>query len=180
LGRHEVWNAALAIGVVVALGLDPEPALAAIEKGSGVPGRLQWFVNDHGVNIIDDTYNANPASTEAALETLVEVAAGGRTIAVLGDMLELGPDAIDYHRNVARYAADLDIDLLFSAGRYAGDMAREFGDSDGLAANDCGDLLSTLKQTVQPGDWVLVKGSRGMRMERAVAALMGPQQSEDK
>ncbi|HIN85833.1 MAG TPA: hypothetical protein EYN06_05070, partial [Myxococcales bacterium] len=179
LGRHEIWNAALAMGVVVGLGLDPEPALLAIEQGSGIGSRLQWTVNNAGVNIIDDSYNANPGSTVAALDTLVEVAAGARTIAVLGDMLELGPDAAKMHRDVAYYAADLDVDMLFCVGEFSGQMVQAFGGDEVLAVSDCSELLEVLKETVQSGDWVLIKGSRGMRMERAVAALSDTSKPED-
>ena len=179
LGRHEIWNAALAMGVVVGLGLDPEPALLAIEQGSSIGGRLQWTVNNVGVNIIDDSYNANPGSTVAALDTLVEVAAGARTIAVLGDMLELGPDAAKMHRDVAYHAADLDVDMLFCADEFSGQMVQAFGSDKVFTVSDCSELLEVLKETVQPGDWVLIKGSRGMRMERAVVALSDTPKPEE-
>jgi UDP-N-acetylmuramoyl-tripeptide--D-alanyl-D-alanine ligase len=171
LGRHEIWNAALAMGVIVGLGLDPQPGISALEQGACVPGRLQWTVEGDGVNVIDDSYNANPASTCAALETLVEVAGGARTIAVLGDMLELGPDAPALHQQVAQHAADLDVDLLFYAGAHPQLIREAFTTDEVVTADDCSELLPILQSTVQNGDWVLVKGSRGMRMERAVELL---------
>ena len=166
LARHDIWNAALAVGVVVAMGLDPEPGLRALERYEGVRGRLTWRVTPDVVNVIDDTYNANPASTRAALETLAELGADHPTVAVLGDMLELGPEAI------GQAAADMDIGHLVACGAHAADVARGYG-ADALTAPTATDAIDAVRRLAVPGAWVLVKGSRGMRMERVVAALCG-------
>jgi UDP-N-acetylmuramoyl-tripeptide--D-alanyl-D-alanine ligase len=171
LARHEVWNAALVVGVLAALGLDPAPGIAALAHYQAVEGRICWRVSPRGVNVIDDTYNANPASMKSALRSLGEVALGARTIAVLGDMLEMGGQAPAYHEEVGRFAAELGVDYLFAVGTFAEAIVRGFGSSDCHEAADCQDVLEPLCSLVEPGDWVLVKGSRGMRMERAVNAL---------
>lgn len=174
LARHDVWNAALGVGVLAALGLDPAPGLEALQRHQGVQGRLQWRVTPGGVNVIDDTYNANPASVRAALETLAEVGGDGRRIAVLGDMLELGDDAPALHEQVGTAAADMDVDRLFVVGGFARHVAAGFMDDESVfVAGDCADIIAPVRRLVKPGDWVLVKGSRGMRMERLVGALMG-------
>jgi UDP-N-acetylmuramoyl-tripeptide--D-alanyl-D-alanine ligase len=177
LGRHDVYNAALAIGVVVALGLDPRPGLDALFAYQGLSNRLSWKVTPTGVNVIDDTYNANPASMRAALQTLVEVAPPGRKIAVLGDMLEMGEGAAEFHEEIGMLAADLDVDILVAVGPNGPVMAAGYGD-DALSANDASLVLDQVVGVARSGDWVLVKGSRGMRMERVVAALMGPDWEE--
>ena len=173
LGQHEVYNAGLALGVAVGLGLDPVPGLRALAQHTGVPGRLQWKVTTTGVNVIDDTYNANPGSMRAALKTLAEVAQTDRRIAVLGDMLELGPDATALHEDIGAFAADLEVDYLFACGEHAGAVVAGFmSETDNtVIADDAAELAAPLLDVVRPGDWVLVKGSRGARMERLVEAL---------
>ncbi len=172
LARHDVINAALAIGVVVALGLEVEPALTALTRHTGVYGRMAWVVTPRGVNVIDDTYNANPGSMRAALEALCEAGAGARRLAVLGDMRELGPSAATLHEEIGGVAGDLGIDALYAVGRYAENVATGYAGDRVVAAENAGEIVGHLMKTVRRGDWVLVKGSRGMRMERVVEALM--------
>jgi len=173
MGRHDVWNAALAVGALVALGLDPGPGLKALQKQTaGLGGRLTWKFSKAGVNVIDDSYNANPASMRAALTTLAEVAGADRKIAVLGDMLELGDGAPGFHEEIGALAADLDVHTLFVAGRFAADVAAGYLEDSVVVAADAAELVSKVTAMVRPGDWVLVKGSRGMRMERVVHALL--------
>lgn len=171
LGRHDVWNAALVVGILVALELDPAPGLEALYRRTGLGSRLHWKVTKSGVNVIDDTYNANPASVRAALETLRDVAGSQRRIAVLGDMLELGPGAAELHEEVGTLASDLGVEALFVAGEFAGDVARGYGEANLVRAGGSDELAPWVVDAAQPGDWVLVKGSRGARMERVVEAL---------
>ncbi len=173
LARHDVINAALAVGVVVALGLDVEPALAALTRHTGVYGRMAWVVTPRGVNVIDDTYNANPGSMRAALEALAEAGAGARRIAVLGDMRELGHGAPALHTELGALAGDLGVDALYAVGRHAEDYATGYAGDRVVCGDDVPDVVAHLTKTVRKGDWVLVKGSRGMRMERVVEALVG-------
>ena len=142
--------------------------------------RLQ-SVSQEGVAIINDAYNANPASVAAALEVLAETPAS-RRIAVLGDMLELGDRAEELHRQAGREAAGRGIDLLIGVGalgRYIAEGAKDAG-----AAAECIDevteLARELPARLRQGDAVLVKGSRGMAMERVVQAVCEARATDDK
>ncbi len=176
LGRHDVWNAALAVAILVALDLEPAAGIEALERFPGTPGRLHWRPARGGaVNVLDDSYNANPASMRAGLDTLAEIArknGATRMIAVLGDMRELGERAPSLHEHVGAHAAAVEVDALFAVGRHAEDLARGFGDGV-VCASDCAAILEPLARFVRAGDWVLVKGSHSLRMERAVQALLG-------
>ena len=138
-------------------------------------GRMQ--VREIGdVHVIDDTYNANPRSVAAALETLVTGEGGGRRFAVLGDMLELGVTGAELHREIGETAAALDVDRLMVTGplgRHLAEGARAAGMSPErvgwYASHD--DLVHDLLAELEAGDRVLVKGSRGMHMERVVQGI---------
>ncbi len=125
--------------------------------------------------MIDDTYNANPESMTAALATLQQMRAGGRGIFVSGDMLELGAQAPELHRQVGALAARTQVDRLYACGEHGAAVAAG-AQKEGLpAANTITgsreEILEDLKGWLQPGDWVLVKGSRGMAMEKVVEGL---------
>lgn len=175
-GRHNAWNAAAAVAVGLGLGVSLADAAAALERAVPVKGRLVWR-EAGGVRVLDDTYNANPASLRAALDALGEGArsAVGRTWVVLGDMLELGVHSEAAHRDAGRWAAALPVAGLATAGpemRLAGDAARAAGCPDVAAYDTPEGAAGHVAARVAPGDRVLVKGSRGMRMERAVEALL--------
>jgi UDP-N-acetylmuramoyl-tripeptide--D-alanyl-D-alanine ligase len=126
------------------------------------------------VRIIVDCYNANPASTRAAVRLLAESKAKGRRIAVLGDMLELGPTTAQLHADVGAYVAAQGIDTLIASGplaRHLAQGARAAGMAAVQEAADAPAAAAELLALVEPGDVVLVKGSRGMRLERVVQAL---------
>ena len=179
IGLHNALNAAAAAAAGWALGLDAN----AIEKGlleARTPGRRMRPVplaNDR--LLLDDCYNANPASTVAALETLTELSAGrGKPIAILGDMLELGPTELDLHREVGRKAAQSGLSLLIAFGdraRSLRDAAVEAGLPAGIAlcTSDPAEAARWADERSARGDVLLVKGSRGMRMERISDALSG-------
>jgi len=129
-----------------------------------------------GRRVLVDCYNANPASMRAAIETLAELAGDRRAIAVLGDMLELGPGAEALHRETGRLAGELGVDTLYLFGEHA--QATAAGAREGgLAAAVVRELPThaaigeALRAMLRPGDWVLVKGSRGQRMEEVVRLL---------
>lgn len=173
-GRHNVLNALAAAGVGVALGLP----LADIARGLGtvrpVKGRCVWHERG-GVRILDDSYNANPVSVAAALDTLAAERARGRLVAVLGDMLELGAIADAAHREVGRRAAALGVAALLGIGprmRAAVAEAQGAGLAGAHHAATFEDAVAWLLEHLAPGDVVLVKGSRGMRLERVVEALL--------
>ncbi len=169
-GRHNVMNALAATAASLAMGATPSMVQAGLAAMRPVHGRLEQRRGHHGAAIIDDTYNANPASLRAGMEVLA--ARGGRRLLVLGDMGELGESAAALHAEAGRTARALGLDGLYATGelsRHAveafGSGARHFSDQSGLVAA----LLPVLGANVT----VLVKGSRSRRMENVVAALSG-------
>ena len=173
-GRHNVGNALAAAAAGVALGLplaDIARGLAAVRP---VAGRCVWK-QAGAVTILDDTYNASPTSVRAALDTIATHRRGRRVIVVLGDMLELGAVTDDAHRAVGREVAALPADELIGVGRamrLAVEAAREAGLGEARHSTTFEDTVAHLLKRVVAGDLVLVKGSRGMRMERVVDALV--------
>jgi UDP-N-acetylmuramoyl-tripeptide--D-alanyl-D-alanine ligase len=179
IGTHNGNNAAAAAAVGVALGLDAETILRGLANAT-TPGRRMRPVRlPSGALLIDDCYNANPSSTKAALLTLTHLVRGkGRAIAVLGDMLELGPTELDLHRDVGRYAAGAGLSLLVCFGKRAralGEGAHEAGVAAASieSTDDPAEAVRLVQARMRPEDVVLVKGSRGMRMERISDALAG-------
>ncbi len=137
------------------------------------PGRGQRITLPGGVLVIDDCYNANPMSMLAALRDLQATTAGQngvRRVAVLGDMLELGPQERAYHSTLGEQAEATDVDLLVTVGPLAAAAAEEFG-GEAHAVADAGEAAALVPELLQPGDVVLVKGSRGVGLELVCAAL---------
>ncbi|TCL58276.1 UDP-N-acetylmuramoyl-tripeptide--D-alanyl-D-alanine ligase [Hydrogenispora ethanolica] len=172
-GRHNVLNALAAFAVGREFGMNPEPIKKGLAQSQLTEKRLH-IVKRYGFSIIDDTYNASPSSVKAALETLLTMGAGNRKIAVLADMLELGPTSNQIHREIGEYAAQIGIDLLLTFGELAHDYnagfdSRSPGKSEHFSQKSA--LITHLKSILQPGDLILIKGSRGMKMEEVVAAL---------
>jgi UDP-N-acetylmuramoyl-tripeptide--D-alanyl-D-alanine ligase len=152
---------------------------AALEGGSSAAHRMAVHEGASGATIVDDTYNASPVSVTAALDFLAEtpVAAGRRRIAVLGDMLELGPDEERLHRQVGDHAART-ADAIVTVGprgAWIADGARAAGASVVLEVGDAGAAAAVLDRDVAPGpgDVVLLKASRGIELDRAVEILLG-------
>jgi UDP-N-acetylmuramoyl-tripeptide--D-alanyl-D-alanine ligase len=167
-GRHNVANAAAAAAAAIAAGASPEAIVSGLESMEPVAGRLEVKSIDGDICIIDDTYNANPASLQAALEVLA--AFPGRHWLVLGDMAELGDEAPDYHRQVAALVRDYPIDRLLTIGELSRLTSTSFGQgAHHHASMDA--LVASLGESLEPHTTVLVKGSRSMGMERVVAAL---------
>jgi UDP-N-acetylmuramyl pentapeptide synthase len=125
-------------------------------------------VNVDGVTILNDTYNANPDSTMAALRTLAALPATGKRIAVLADMLELGAAAPAEHERIGRAVTELKIDYLLTYGTLGSIIARAAGLPTAMQYDQKNILAEYLLELLTPGDVVLVKGSRGMRMEDVV------------
>ncbi len=167
-GRHNVANAAAATAAALAVGAAPEAIVSRLESMRPVPGRLELKTIDGDICIIDDTYNANPASLRAGLEVLA--ACPGRHWLVLGDMAELGDEAPDYHRQVAQLVRDYGVDRMLTIGELSRLTTISFGEgADHHASIDA--LVASLGESLKPHTTVLVKGSRSMGMERVVAAL---------
>ncbi len=173
-GRHMVYNALAAVAVGRLFNVPEYEIKAALEEVTGAEHRLQ-IRRAGGLLVIDDAYNANPASCRAALQTLAEMKCRGRRIAVLGDMLELGDAAETEHRRLAETALTCGVDLLFLFGkltRFTAESAAKAGMKNLFHTETQEDLIEALKDAVQPGDLVLVKGSRSMRMEVVVDELL--------
>jgi UDP-N-acetylmuramoyl-tripeptide--D-alanyl-D-alanine ligase len=173
-GAHNVTNALAAAAVGHALGLELPDIVRGLEAARPVKGRCVWR-EAGGVRILDDTYNANPVSVRAAIETVCAARGQGRTLVALGDMLELGAPAVEAHREVGRTVAAAGVAEFIGVGRLAAEAveaAREAGLAGALHTTTFEDTVAHLLKRVAPGDVLLVKGSRGMRMERVVDALI--------
>jgi UDP-N-acetylmuramoyl-tripeptide--D-alanyl-D-alanine ligase len=173
-GRHNVTNALAAAGAGLALGVSLEDVATGLAAARPAKGRCVWRAAGD-VRILDDTYNANPESVRAALDVVKTHHRGARVVAVLGDMLELGAIADDAHREVGRYAAASGVAVLVGMGRHARvlvEAGRAAGISETHHTETFEDTVAFLLKELVPGDLVLVKGSRGMRMERIVDALV--------
>jgi UDP-N-acetylmuramoyl-tripeptide--D-alanyl-D-alanine ligase len=176
-GRHMIANALCALAAAEASGLlraDFATVRRALEDFRGMPGRLALRACRDGLRILDDTYNANPESLRAALRTLAALAAPGRAFAVLGDMLELGDDAERLHEESGRTIAGSGVTALIGVGPLAACAvagARAAGLACAESAADPAAAARRIRQLAVPGDLVLIKGSRGSRMERVASAL---------
>jgi UDP-N-acetylmuramoyl-tripeptide--D-alanyl-D-alanine ligase len=173
-GRHNAWNAAAAAAVGVALGVPLAVAVEGLGRAAPVKGRLVWR-EAGGVRILDDTYNANPVSLRAALDALRDAGGPGGLWVVFGDMLELGPGSEPAHAEAGRWIATLPAAGLATAGaaaRATAATAAAAGCPDVQACRTPEEAAAHVAARVRPGDRVLVKGSRGMRMERAVEAVL--------
>jgi len=176
-GRHNVANAVAAAAAAYAFGV-PDAAIVAGLEAFRPPAMRSRVLNIFGVIVIDDTYNANPRSMDAALAALDELAGDGRKIAVLGDMFELGIESEAAHRRLGRHAAKVGLDRLFLLGEHAaliaaGAREEKMDPARVVLAADHAAVAAELRETSRRGDVILIKGSRGMRMERIVRALKG-------
>jgi UDP-N-acetylmuramoyl-tripeptide--D-alanyl-D-alanine ligase len=177
-GRHLVPHALAAAAVAERLGVPMDELAAALEAGSHAPHRMEIRTGRGGATVVDDTYNASPVSVAAALDFLAEtpVPDGRRRIAVLGDMLELGPDEERLHREIGERAARTS-DALVAVGprgRWIGDAARAAGAATVIEAEDAEAAADVVERQLAPGpdDVVLLKASRGIGLDRA-ADLLG-------
>ena len=168
-GIHNVRNALAATTAAIALNISPENIAAGLEKFSGVAGRLQRKPGLGGAVIIDDSYNANPASLLAAIRVLTQAA--GKKILVLGDMGELGIEAAKLHEEMGMEARELGVNKLFAVGELSNFAVKTFG-KGAQHFQHIEELLETLKPELTKDCTVLVKGSRFMKMERAVKFLV--------
>ena len=177
-GRHLVPHALAALAVAERLGVGMDEAAEALAAGSRAAHRMSLAESRGGATVVDDTYNASPVSVAAALDFLAEtpVAAGRRRIAVLGDMLELGPDEERLHREIgAKAAATADgIVAVGARGAWLADAAATAG-ARVVRAADAEEAATVLEGSFAPGpgDLVLVKASRGIGLDRTVAILVG-------
>ena len=171
-----VSNALAAAAVGYLLGLTAREIKDGLEDFKPVKARMNILKTGKGIIIIDDTYNANPDSMKEAINTLMSLKGNNRGILVAGDMLELGEHAESMHRNIGRIAAGSDIAMLYVAGQFAQTVATgamdEDMDSHDIFTGTKQEILEVITGRLSPGDWVLVKGSRGMAMETIVQGLL--------
>jgi UDP-N-acetylmuramoyl-tripeptide--D-alanyl-D-alanine ligase len=168
-GRHNVMNALAAAACATALGIDVRAIAAGLEAAHAVAGRLDRIEHPDGWILVDDSYNANPASTMAGIATLV--GAGGTPWLALGDMKELGAREAELHAEVGRYARHQGVERLFTVGPLAAHAAAAFG-ARAQSYPDRESLAADLARSLAPGVCVLVKGSRSSGMDQVVAAVL--------
>lgn len=165
IGSYMVSNALAAVAVGKLLGLSNEELKNGVEAYKTVGSRAN-VINTGKIRIIDDCYNANPTSVKASLETLVNFK--GRTVAIIGDMKELGTDELALHFDTGAYAKQIGVDVVLSAGPLAKELAKG---ADGKWFETKEELISALPGIIKEGDTVLVKASHSMQFEKIVEFL---------
>jgi len=176
LGRHFVLNALSAVAVASLFGIEMKEIKEALEHFQPFPMRMEIIHLEGRKTLINDAYNANPKSMELALEILSEVKGKGRAIAVLGDMLELGDFTEEAHQQIGQKVRELSIDLLLTLGEWAPVVVESairhgFLSEKARVVENHSEAISILKKFIQEGDWILIKGSRRMGMEKIVEGL---------
>jgi UDP-N-acetylmuramoyl-tripeptide--D-alanyl-D-alanine ligase len=176
-GTHNVINALAAIGIAQQFGVTPANIAVGLHSLQMTSMRIEKLSSASGLIVLNDAYNASPASMRAALQLVEQLTGYNRKIVVLGDMLELGAEEDEFHRSIGRELSAEKIDYIFTFGRLAHHIAEEalqsFGTSRVYAFDDKQKLIDTLSELAKPDDLVLVKGSRGMRLEQVVQSLLG-------
>jgi len=168
LGRHNIMNALAATAVAQSMGASLDMIVRGLEAFKPVAGRLQIQQGLPGMQIINDTYNANPASFSAAVDVLADMP--GTKYLVLGDMGELGNDAAQRHAECGKLAKDKGVDHLYAVGELSQHAVKAFGDQ-AIWFNDKADLARQIIQDWDSSGTLLIKGSRSMHMEEVINAL---------
>lgn len=173
-GRHAVYNALAAVAAAHAVGIAPEMIRSGLERFRPYDKRFQ-LEQCGGVMLIDDSYNANPASMEASLTTLAELKGDRRAFVALGDMLELGSNENELHRALGALAAKV-ADRLYLRGELMahtaeGALAAGMAADDIIRTQDHDEIAADILRRARKGDFALVKGSRGMRMDKVVEGI---------
>lgn len=177
IGNHNVYNALAAAAAALACGIPFEAICRGLMSFKPVAGRMEVHRLKNGAFLIDDAYNANPASVGEALKTLRELKGESRTVLVLGDMLELGEASETFHAEIGRMIGETGVEEVFLRGRFAGAVAHG-AVKKGLRADRIRvdwapeEIAESLKRGLREGDWVLVKGSRRMKMEDIVQEIL--------
>ena len=169
-GMHNVSNALAAAAVGVKFKVPMKEIISALERHAGANKRME-VIKRKDITILNDTYNANPDSVLAALKTLQSMKTAGKKIVVLADMLELGEKAEHEHAKIGLAVSDLEFEYLLTFGP----LSRFTHEASKLAFAEHFEtkeaLIGSLKSQITPGDVVLVKGSRGMKMEEVTAQI---------
>jgi len=174
-GTGSIYNALAAAAVGYRLGISMEEVKKALEAVVPLPGRMETLMLPGGIHVINDTYNANPASMALSVHTLQSLKGNGRGIFVAGDMMELGDHAVRAHRELGVLITRAGTTHLYATGEFAEALtegATGAGmDPKRIFIGNHEDIVAQLGTILRPGDWVLVKGSRRMAMERVVEGL---------
>lgn len=175
LGVHNVMNALAATAAAIALHIDLTDIKKGLEIMTAAPGRMHQYIHASGARIIDDTYNANPCSLQAAVSTLTMMK--GTKIIILGDMRELGPDAKSLHYIAGEKMRIANIDYLFTLGELSAASSEAFG-KNAKHFTDKQALIEAVLPYLKQDTHILVKGSRSMKMENIIAKLIPQNQIE--
>lgn len=190
-GIHNVHNAAAAAAICHAAGVDEQSIVKGLSQFHAVEKRMQFMTLPGGLRVLNDSYNANPSSMAAALQTVATFGTGCRRVAALGDMLELGADSASAHQNIGRLAASLGYDMVAVTGAWSREVAAG-ARNGGMSTSQVMEFVDTVAMAdwlyhllicgkLSQDDWLLVKGSRGMRMENVLVELknrLNPAHSE--
>jgi UDP-N-acetylmuramoyl-tripeptide--D-alanyl-D-alanine ligase len=176
-GEHLVADALAAAAAAHALGLEPERIAAGLRAARLSPMRMQVARRPDGLTVINDAYNANPASMEAALKTLAGTRRRGRAVAVLGEMAELGEQGPGEHDRIGRLVCRLGIDRLVGVGELGGTIVRAarmegMWPEEAIAVADAEAAVEVLEPWLEPSDVVLVKASRVVALDRVADGLL--------
>ena len=176
VGIHSIYNAMAASAAAMAAGCSMESIRKGLVSFQPVGGRMEIIRLQNGAFVINDAYNANPASVREALLTLKDLKGSHNAFVLLGDMLELGDSASEMHRKIGMLVATTGVTAIFLQGDFAGMTAA--GALDGgltesqvMFIKDDEDVMAFFKKQLRKGDWILIKGSRRMKMDRMVARL---------
>ena len=177
LGEHNIYNALAAAACSQACGIDYDDICRGLTEFRQVSGRMELFRLRKGAFLIDDTYNANPSSVTEALKTLRDLAGTQRSTFIFGDMLELGDQAEDIHEDIGRVIADTGVGRLILRGRFsravaAGAQKKGFAEEKIYFFDDPNDIADHIVSSLREGEWILIKGSRGMHMEAITKAIL--------
>lgn len=174
-GQHNVINALAALAVARHFGVTEQNIELGLSKLKLTGMRIEVIHTSSGLTLLNDAYNASPTSMKAAIDVLQSMKGRGNKIAVLGDMLELGTEEIQFHKEIGSYLDPAKTDLLFTYGSLSANIAiaaeQRFGKARVFAFTDKAEMTATLIGNCSPKDIVLFKGSRGMRLEEVLHSL---------
>jgi UDP-N-acetylmuramoyl-tripeptide--D-alanyl-D-alanine ligase len=178
-GEHQVANALMAAAVAGGLGVPVDQIAVGLSQARSAPWRMELVRASSGIAVLNDSYNASPTSTAAALRALARLPVRGRRLAVLGEMRELGDQAAQEHATIGRLAAEAGVSVLIVVGEGARGMAEGAVEGSGdrpmkvIEVSDADAARRVVAQEVEPGDAVLVKASRAIGLERVAESLAG-------
>jgi len=177
VGSHNIYNALAAAASSWALGIEYRTICQGLTAFQPISGRMEIHRLNNGASVINDTYNANPASFRAALETLKNLKGDHESTVIMGDMLELGDRAEELHEGIGSLMADTEVGTIFLRGRLspataAGALKKHMPKDRVIFFEKPEEILSRLSSYVKEGDWILVKGSRQTKMENTVKAII--------